>query len=480
MAKKINTVQKDKVKRIELHKFAEREYYTYGVAVNEDRAIPCDVDGLKPVVRRLLWSAYKAGITTKTKKSARIVGDCIGRYHPHGDTTVYDALVNSSQSPAPLFVGEGNFGSFTDPKYAAMRYTNAKISPLAMKLFFDPYYLPSIELVPNFDGEEKEPVILPVLLPTLLLNGTLGIGVAVNSVIPSFTLKSLSSTLKKLFEGQELTPKFLASNLEFCTKYNATYDKKENKDAILSVMSSGKGRIVFDSRFKYDEKKNSLIVTGFVHNSAEALLKSLLPLHKDCILRADDLSNPKDKIGIIEIVLKRNIKSRPDIERAIDKISAKLSGAVSFNVNVTKRVKKKESVHVTLASSSIMELIRTWMDYRIDLEKRMAEYWIAQADSKIHAIEILRLAISKLDLVVKALKEKHKTVDDLNQRVAKLLKITKEDAKIITDKKVYQLSSLEDSKLVESLKKIEQEKKDLQKRHKKPEVFIAEQLGNFK
>lgn len=480
MSKKTPEIKKDNVKVIDFHKFAEREYYDYGVAVNEDRAIPCDIDGLKPVIRRLLWSAYKAGITTKTKKSARIVGDCIGRYHPHGDTAAYEALVNATQYTSPLFVGEGNFGSFTDPKFAAMRYTNAKISPLAMKVFFDPYYMPSIELIPNFDGEEKEPIILPALLPTLLLNGTAGIGVAVNSVIPGFTLKSLTTALKKLFEGEELTPKFLAKHLEFCTKYNATYDKKANKDAILSVMSDGKGRIVFDSRFNYNKTKHSLVVTGFIHNSAEALLKSLLPLHKDCILRADDLSNPKDKIGIIEISLKKNIKSPADVERALEKITSKLSGAVSFNTNITRRTKKKDGVHVTLASSSIVELISTWMHYRIELEKKMAEYWIAQADAKIHNIEILRLAISKLDLVVKALKEKHKTVDDLNQRVSSLLKITKDDAKIITDKKVYQLSSLEDSKLVENLKKIKKEKKVLQTRYKKPEVFIAEQLGNFK
>ena len=203
----------EKIQDASLDKIAEEYYYEYGVAVNEDRSVPCNIDGLKPVARRVLWAAYSMGSRANGKpvKSARIVGEAMGKYHPHGDKAIYDTMVGMVNATVGSMYGQGNWGTLSDPTPAAMRYTESKLNKYSESVFFDNFYLPAIDYVPNYDGMNKEPLVLPALLPNLLLNGTFGIGVGVSTSIPSYTLKSLMKVIKKALKGETIDHKMILS-----------------------------------------------------------------------------------------------------------------------------------------------------------------------------------------------------------------------------------------------------------------------------
>ena len=175
----------------------------YGQEVNLERAIPDFRDGLKPVVRRSLWALSQIGIDSRIK-AARIVGDTLGKYHPHGDASCYSAVVNIVNSPVPTIEGEGNWGTLVDPP-AAMRYTNASMSFYG-KMFFGKNYRPVTELVHNFDRTHKEPLVLPALLPNLLFNGSQGIGLGLITSIPAFTPGSVLKMMVRILEKEDLSP----------------------------------------------------------------------------------------------------------------------------------------------------------------------------------------------------------------------------------------------------------------------------------
>lgn len=482
--------------------FAEGQYYDYGVAVNEDRAIPSILDGMKPVERRLLWAAHVAGITTKTKKSARIVGDTIGKYHPHGDSAAYEAMVTAINKPMPTFEGEGNFGSFSDTRAAAQRYTNAKISRYAMKVFFDPFYTPIIETVPNYDGEEVEPVLLPALLPNLLLNGTQGIGVGLNSVIPAYSADSILKVVRAMFNGETVDAKFCVKTLEYVTAWGATYDKKANKEQSAQIIKTGGGRIVFDVVMKLNAKAKNIAVVGFPHDNMEQVLEVLYPESKNMttaaqrnsaktkskaiqqyMKRAYDASKKTDKTGTLIIELKPGLKAE-QLTDAYDYFLKLLNKPKTFNINIThRRLKKKSSgnvVEVALESVSVLQILEAWKEYRIQLEKKAAAYWQGKTQEKINTNELMQLAFKHLDALIKVIRKKHASLTELRDEVAKLLKINEKQAQIIIERKLYQLSGLEENQLKEQHKKLSAQLKDLQKREKKPEGFILEHLNALK
>jgi len=463
-------IQKD----VRLDAFAEKEYLIYGISVNEDRAIPSGIDGLKPVARRLLWATYEMKLTS-VKKCARIIGDTIGKYHPHGDSAAYEALVNMANSPTPTFFGVGNFGNFADPAFAAQRYTNAKLSKYSEKVFFDPFYLNTIEYVPNFDGEESEPCLLPALLPNILLNGTSGIGVGASTEIPAFSMPSVISLLKEVFNGAEITPKLCASKLKFVTKYGADYDAKSQKEQILSIMKTGKGRIVFKPVYKLDEKKGTITVLGFPQNCMEKALEKVVGMKE--LKSARDASSPEEKSGKLFIEVKPALKA--NFEEVVNKVQTALSSATSFSILITDRKVVKDTVEVKLRRTTVVEILKDWYEYRLEIEKKACQYWLKNTEDRIHYHEILRLAVANLDTVVKALKEKHPSLKDLNKRISSLLKITEEEAAIITDLKVYRLSSMEDAKLVQTIKDLQEKKKTLTGRYKKPAAYVLSTLDSL-
>lgn len=500
MAKKAKVVPEQKtgkIKKVSLISFAEENYKEYGIAVNEDRAIPCSTDGLKPVERRFLYAAYLSGAGTGQKKSARVVGDTIGKYHPHGDQSTYQAMVTAVNSCEPTLIGIGNFGSFSDTSAAAHRYTNVRISPFAMKTFFDPFYWPTTEFIPNFDGEEIEPVLLPTLFPNLLVNGTSGIGVGMRTQTPSFTSESVLKLLRAVYAGKKLNASLCIKTLKLVTKYRAHYDHAAHADQLKSLMENGTGRIMFEPVLVVDQKDKCIYVTNFATHSMPATIEALVKKQekvkrlKSTITKVNDLSAMltragstaakkfKGATGLLKIDLKRNATAE-DFAFVESQVRTTLSKAESFSIEICERVRKKDEVKVTLGHRSVIQLIEDWMTYREGLEVKACTHHMTRFEAEIKRLDLMMFAITKLDVIAKVLKGKHENLAALNKAMAKALSISEEDAAIITDKKVYQLSAMSKTNLMESKKKFQERVKDMKRRIKNPKVAVGEHLAAMK
>lgn len=454
---------------------AQASYYAYGVAVNEERSVPALIDGLKPVQRRVLWATYKLGATSGSKviKSARIVGDVIGKYHPHGDVAAYQSMVNMANSCVPTIKGEGNWGTLASPGAAAYRYTNAKLSKYSDTIFFDRFYLPTVDYLANFDGTEKEPLILPALLPNLLLNGTFGIGVGVSTSIPSFTLNSLIKILKKALSGEPLDYK-LCAGLDFTTKYKGTAVKV--KADIKTLHKTGSAKVEFQSVHTHDAKKNRIVFTKFAPINYDKVLEKATCVKG--VTRVNDSSKAKDSHYTITINLKRTLKGK-EFEKVEKQLVSIFSANENFDIKVTNRLLNKlGKPESKLTNSTVPKIIEDWIQYRVDLEKKACTYWIGKADEKIAYLNLLRKAVANRALIIKAL-DKNCSEEELAKFIAKSLKITEDEANKILDLRVRQLRALEDKKLVDQIKVEEAEKKALQGRVKHPKEYINTQLDTL-
>lgn len=475
----------EKVKDVDLLKFARKNYYEYGTAVLEDRAIPDFRDGMNPVNRRALWSCYDMGVRSNAKlvKSARIVGDTMGRFHPHGDSSLYNAVVGMTKNSSNIALvhGSGNWGSMSEPRAAAMRYTEMKLSKFSDNVLFNRFYTPIIERAPNYDGSLTEPVLLPALLPIVLLNGKDGIAPGATTYVPTFTPESIVNTLKAIYEGATVDAKFLYQNLEFTTLYGGKEVKPEDKEAKvdrLSVFKNTTGRVTFKSTTSWDEKTRTLTVTRFARVSKiEKLLENLLDI--EGVAEARDDSTKHDKYATITVVLKKGLL--PKKEAAIVKhIREKmLRSRENYVLNFTERyVDNEGQCQARMIPMTMVEMITKWVEWRTELERKACKYWIAEADKQIRYIELMMLAVDNRKIIIESL-DKDCTQEELEAWLAKKLKITPAEAAVIYDLKVRQLRKLERKELEKRMKEIQSKRKELKSRHDKPEPWMAKQLTEF-
>lgn len=465
-----------KIEQAFLDDIACELYKEYGTAVNEDRSVPGKIDGLKPVTRKLLWAAYKMGSTSGSKyvKAARVVGETMGKFHPHGDVGTYSGLVTLVNSPIPLFEGQGNWGNLSETTPAAMRYTEARLNKFSEKIFFDRFYLPTIEYIDNYDGSDVEPLNLPALLPNLLLNGTFGIGVGVATYVPSYSIASVIKVLKAALDGATIDYK-LCRKLEFTTKYGG--EAVPDKDSLKQLYKTGKGKIHFKSIHTVDPKKNCITITQFAPiTSLERSLEKCADLKE--VTKPNDASGKKDKYATVKVELKKSLKGK-ELDKIVGKVMAIFSSNESFDVKVTTRtLDKKGNPKVELSNSTVPKILQEWLEYRINLEKKACAYWIAKADDKIAYLNLLRKAVANRALIIKAL-DKDCSEEELVKFIAKSLKITEEEANKILDLKVRQLRKLEDKNLVNQIAEVEKERKTLKGRASKPDAYISTQLDGF-
>lgn len=427
----------------------------YGTLTIEDRAIPDYRDGLIPVYRRCLWAAYKQHNADKLVKTARLVGDVLGKYHPHGDTAVVNALRNLIQAANPLFVGGGNWGSFDDPKsIAAMRYTQVRLSSLSKACFFNPYQLKALELIPNFDGEEEEPIILHSNIPVLLLTGATGIAVGTTCGIPSYSLRSVAKLTATALSGKKITPKMCMS-LEFCNDWGGHIHPKHIEDgSLLEYYKTGAATLYFRSDFHIEGK--NLVVTGICPNldPVKALTKTY---DLDCVQKVLDES---DTSGIRYVF---TLKCKPaDVEEyATDIIENIWTSFVVMRTNITERLITDEAksggshnLNVSFSSSTIADIINKWAEYRLETERTMAGLEIQDLSLHNHRLQLSILAYQYFDIVRDCLLR-----DDSEKWLATNLskasgsKVTVEDATYILEK---QLKSLKRINLESSRVKIQQ------------------------
>lgn len=470
--------------KVEMTYKPERDIYNatrrmltiYGTHANEDRAIPDIHDGLKPVQRMLLWSMYELGMwySGGTKKSARIVGTCLGLYHPHGDDPVYKALVNMVHQNQPLVYGDGNFGSpITEDPPAAMRYTEAKLTKYAEKVLLSKEYMNVIPMTENFDGTTKVPVYLPAQLPNILLNGSLGIGLGISTSIPTFSTKSVKELVLEALSGKTITPELCASVLEF--KFAGGGQVLSEPPEVLEYFKTGTGSIKLGAEIITDEDDLSMTVVSFPPNFR--MEKKIPEIREDEKVRsafdATDDEGPKLEIKF------NNVVSAYTYNREVEQFYSKyLVESRSLRNNITVRsLDTTPDIPVVVVDfieqANVSDIIKLWTEWRVQLEVDYLNYVLGELNKELKLQNLLMLAVNNLEKIFKVLKMKGV---DLDQTLAKELKITVEEAKIILARQVRSLSALNG---VEVQKKIDGLKKEIattQAHLKKPAACVKAKL----
>lgn len=468
----------------EMSLWANEHYLRYGKAVLEDRSVPDLRDGMAPVNRRVLWSTHKLGIhsTAKFVKAARIIGDTLGRYHPHGDTSCYGAMVNMTNVGKVtnniihgLIEGEGNWGDMSSGQAAAMRYTEARLSKFADNVLFNPFYLPVVDMVPNYDSSTEEPLILPALLPVLFMNGRFGIAPGATTNIPSFTSESILSVLEAAYRGEELTPKFLAQNLLVTSTYGGKEKLVKGDLARKALFTAKRGSVILHSTASWDDASRQLTIEKFANSNIAKVMEKIDSFAGVQEVRDD--SDTSDKYGKLVVQFKR--LDLADMKKLRAKIMDLMTSKENYVLNFTERyVDKTGQAEATMMALTLSDAFTQWVKWRIKLEVKASKYWMKKAQEEIRKLELLILAVDNRAIIIKSL-DQPGSQDDLNKWLAKKLKITPDEAAFIYDLKVRQLRALEKKDLQVKLKDTHKKFDKLELRATKPRKFMVKQLDEL-
>ncbi len=420
-----------------------KSYLEYSMSVIVGRALPDVRDGLKPVHRRILYAMYKMGITSSSpyKKSARIVGDVIGKYHPHGDSAVYEALVRMAQDFSmrmPLIDGQGNFGSIDGDNAAAMRYTEARLTKIAEELLRD-IDKDTVDFVPNYDGTEKEPVVLPARFPNLLVNGSSGIAVGMATNIPPHNLTELLDALIYMIDNKEAT---LEDILKFVKGPDfPTGGIIYGRAGILEAYKTGKGSIKIRAKHHIEHRGNREIIVidelPYQVNKAK-LIEKISELVKEKIIEGiSEIRDESDREGIrVVIELKKDAMS----EIILNNLYKHTQMQVSFGINMLAILDKEPKLF------NLMDILNTFIKFRKTIVIRRTIYELNEAKKRAHILEGLRIALANIDEVVELIK-KSKDTKDAKERLIDRFELSEIQAQAILDMKLSRLTSLEIEKI---------------------------------
>lgn len=492
-----------KIKEVYLDDQAMADYKEYGISTIEDRAIVGTYDGLKPVMRRILWAMNRLGLHHKavTVKAALVVGETMGKYHPHGDKSIFDAATGGSHLPQPLIDGsDSNWGTIIENS-AAMRYINGRLTKYSDLVFFDKFYMPTMAFVSNYDSTRQEPVNLVTLLPNGLLNGNFGICPGVNTRTPAFTLKSVVDVLQKGLENAKKAKKDDKSwlSVDDCTKlvwitsYGGHLVKSsKNKAQVKQFYKTGIANVEWGSSYTLDEKTNSIRFNKFapVGMNKRAPSKDK-PAQLDVLLSKvaaikgvasieDDTKegDPYQQAFLVRFVKTLKGSKR---EKAIEHVDKCFRESQRMDVKVTDRAADfaADRVDANLRSITVPELLTVWLKYRIELEQVACAYWIKETDVEIRWHEVMRIAISKLDILFKLIKDKKLDDTQLTEQVSKQLKVSTDEANLILARNLRQLRAMEDDKLASKMKELQAYKKELEGRQAKPAAYVSKHLDSL-
>jgi DNA gyrase subunit A len=416
-------------------------YLDYAMSVIVQRALPDVRDGLKPVHRRILYAMWKIGLKSNSKfrKSATVVGEVLGKYHPHGDQAVYQTLVRMAQDFSmryPLVRGQGNFGSMDGDNAAAMRYTEAKMAAISEELLFD-IEKDTVDFAPNYDGSHQEPKVLPAKLPSLLLNGSVGIAVGMATNIPPHNLSELCQAIKHLIDNPEATVEDLMEFVkgpDFPT--GATiYDISEIKRAY----TEGKGSIVTRAKAEIVEGKkgaHSIIVTEVPYQVNKAnVLEKIASLVKDKKLDGiKDLRDESDKDGVRMVIeLKRDAYPR----KILNSLYKYTQLQDTFHYNCLALV---DGIQPRMLSLKMV--LDEYIKHRVTVVKRRAEFELKKAEDRAHILEGLVMALEDIDKIINTIK-KSKDKEDAKKNLMKKFKFSERQTVAILEMRLSQLANLE-------------------------------------
>jgi hypothetical protein len=439
---------------------------TYGEEVNLDRSVPDFRDGLKPVTRRTLWALH--GLGNQLVKTARLGGETIGKFHPHGEASCYGAITTQVVAPTPPIEGVGNWGSLIDPA-GAPRYTNVRMSGFGRTTFFHPDYLPLITKVDNYDGKDREPLFLPASLPNLLLNGIEGIGLGLTTRIPAFTPKSLLPLLADFAEGTVVSDRDIVRRLVPYHEYGGTIVRdKQNFDAFLQLVSTPKSSLRWTSEIQVDEVKKQIHLSKFGPEiNPVKLVDAFLKLQPQ-------VATVHTGKGVSYTIQCRKDLNMNEFKQFVERLRQRMTVSRSYDLYITRRAVSKENpdkYDVSFRQVSLRELMEVWVQYRIRMETASIKHQIKLSEERISYYELLLHAVANLDTVFKSLRQA-----DPRAFLVKHLKITPEQADTILNLKVRQLSKLDGEEIQQKLKDEKAHLKSLQAKLKIPDQLVAQFL----
>ena len=433
-------------------------YLDYAYSVIVGRAIPDVRDGLKPVHKRILYSMYQNRFfhNTPHKKCARIVGDVLGKYHPHGDTSVYGALVRMAQTFSlryPLIDSQGNFGSIDGDEPAAMRYTEARLSEIANELVAD-IEKDTVDFIPNYDESLTEPVYLPSKIPNLLINGTSGIAVGMRTYMPPHNLNEIASAIIAVIDKPEMYPEELSNYIigpDFPTRGIIV-----GKSGIRQIINTGRGKLIVRGRIEYEEEKNhrQLIITELPYQvNKSKLVESIANLvNNKKVTGVTDLTDESAR-GNIRIVIELNRNADSNV--ITNQLYNKTNLQTSFSIINLVLVNNGKQPYVL----NMMGLIKSHIDCRENIIIRRTKYELKRAQKRVHIAEGLVIAILNIDEIVALIKSSRDSAEARKNLIDKFT-LSEEQAKEILDMPLRRLTALQVQKLYDEIKQLEEDVKD--------------------
>jgi topoisomerase-4 subunit A len=442
--------------RLPLRVFAEKAYLNYSMYVVLDRALPHIADGLKPVQRRIIYAMSELGLSSqsKPKKSARTVGDVIGKFHPHGDSACYEAMVTMAQPFSyryPLVDGQGNWGAPDDPKsFAAMRYTEAKLTPYAATLLAE-LDQGTADWLPNFDGTLKEPRLLPARLPNILVNGTTGIAVGMATDIPPHNLRELAAACIHLLKAPNA---HLSTICEMVPgpDFPTGAEIVSSADELRRIYESGNGQV--RARARWEREDGNVVITHLPHQVspakileqiAEQMRAKKLPL-------VEDLRDESDHENPIRLVIVPR-SNRVDVDQLMAHLFATTELERTHRVNLNMigldgrpRVK------------NLKDILTEWLEYRVATVKRRLDHRLQKVADRLHLLAGLLIAYLNLDEVIRIIR----TEDEPKPVLIKRFTLSDIQAEAILETKLRNLQKLEEMKIRGEQKELAEEQKRLQ------------------
>ena len=426
------------VERLPLRTFTEKAYLDYSMYVILDRALPHIGDGLKPVQRRIIYAMSELGLlaSAKHKKSARTVGDVIGKFHPHGDSACYEALVHMAQNFAyryPIVDGQGNWGSADDPKsFAAMRYTEAKLTPYAATLL-DELAQGTVEWTPNFDGTLEEPVLLPAQLPNLLLNGASGIAVGMSTDIPPHNLREVVTALIRLLEDPDTTLKQLCQHIkgpDFPTGGELVTPRKE----LLAIYATGGGTLRL--RATWEQEGDDIVINSLPFQVSGSRVLEQIDAQRQAkkLPMVDDLRDESDHENPTRLVITPKA-GKVDVAALMSHlyVTTDLERTLRVNINVI-GLDGRPSVR------DLKGLLQEWLQFRTATVRRRLEYRLGRVQDRLHILDGLLVAFLNIDEVIRIIRREDKPKDALMKRFG----IAEVQAEAILNLRLRQLAKLEE------------------------------------
>ncbi|MEE8131630.1 MAG: DNA gyrase subunit A [Candidatus Paceibacterota bacterium] len=439
-----------KIEKREITTELQESYLDYAMSVIVSRALPDVRDGLKPVHRRILWAAWEDGLnySAKFRKSANIIGNVLGKYHPHGDVAVYDALVRMAQDFSlryPLIQGQGNFGSQDGDSAAAYRYTEAKLSKIAEELLIN-IEKETVDWKPNYDGAHQEPKVLPAKLPNLLLNGSMGIAVGMATNIPPNNLTEITNAILYLIDNPKSPTEDLMKFIQgpdFPTG-GIIYNKKAITDAYIS----GRGPITLRAKTEIIEKRSgqfNIVVTEIPYqvNKSELVIKIAELVQNKKIEGIRDVRDESGKEGIRIVI---DLKNDVSPQKILNQLFKHTDFQKDFHVNM---LALNQGIQPQIMS--VKDILHAHIEHRQEVVRRRTEFELTKTKERAHILEGLSKALSVIDKIIAVIK-KSKTTEEAHQKLVKNFKLTGIQATAILEMKLRTLAALERQKIEDELK----------------------------